>query len=52
MDTEEVDTASMPKKHNVEPKQQLVHTKRGQAKKNNFIKVQQQAEPEATKLQI
>ena len=52
MDTEEVDTASTPKKHKVEPEQQLVQAKNGQAKKYNFVKVQQQEEPEGAKLQI
>ena len=41
MDTEEMDTASMPKKQKVEPGQQLVQVKKVQAKKNKLIKEQQ-----------
>ena len=52
MDTEEVDTASTPKKQKVELGQQLVQTKKGHEKKNNLLKVQQQEEPKVTKLQI
>ena len=52
MDIEEMDTASMPKKQEVEPGQQLVQVKTGQAQKKNLIKEQQQEEPKATELQI
>ena len=52
MDTKEVDTASTPKKQKVEPRQQLVQAKKGQAKKKNLVKVQQQAEPKVAKLKI
>ena len=41
MDTEEVDTASMPKRQKIEPRQQLVQAKKGQAKKKNVVKIQQ-----------
>ena len=40
METEEMDTASMPKKQKVEPGQQLVQVKRGQEKKKNLTKEQ------------
>ena len=50
MDIDEVDTASTPNKYKIEPRQQLVQ--KGQAKKENVVRVQQQVEPEAAKLQI
>ena len=50
MDTEEMDTASMPKKQKVDLGQQLVQFKRGQEKKKNLIKEQRQEEPEVAKL--
>ena len=56
MDTEEVDTASMPKRQKIEWGQQLVQVKRGQekgqVKKKNLVKEQQQEEPKRTELQI
>ena len=52
MDTEEVDTASTPKKQKIEPGQKLVLAKKGQVKKKNLVKVQQQVELEVAKLQI
>ena len=38
MDTDEVETASTPKKQKIEPRQQLVQ--KGHAKKKNVVKVQ------------
>ena len=50
MDTEEVDTASMPKRQKIDPRQQIVQAKKGQVKKKNVVKIQQQVEPEVAKL--
>ena len=56
MDTEEVDTASMPKRQKIEQGQQLVQVKKGnlkgQMKKKNMEKNQKQEEPKVAKLQI
>ena len=41
MDTEEVDTTSMPKRKKIEPRHQLVQAKKGQVKKKNVVKIQQ-----------
>ena len=51
-DTDEVDTARMPKRQKVEPRQKLVQAKKGQANNKNVVKIQQQVEPEVAKLQI
>ena len=56
METNEVDTSSMPKKQKVEKGQQLVQVKisgmRGQMKKKNVKDKQKQEVPETTKLEI
>ena len=52
MDNEEVDTTSMPKRLKIDPGQQLVQAKKGQAKKKKVVKIQQQVDPEMAKLQI
>ena len=48
--TDEVDTTSTPKKHKIDPRQQLVQ--KGHATKNNVVKVHQQVNLEVAKLQI
>ena len=56
METNEVNTGSMPKKKKIEQKQQLVQVKwsntKGKMKKKNVEDQQKQEEPETTKLQI
>ena len=56
METDEVHTASMPKKQKFEQEQQLVHVKRssmrGQIKKKNVKDKQKQEEPKIAKLEI
>ena len=56
METDEVHTASMPKKQKIEQEQQLVQVKRsntkGKMKKKNVKEKEKQEEPEITKLEI
>ena len=56
METNEVDTARMPKKKKIEQEQQLVQVKgssmRGQMKNTNVKDKQKQEYPETTKLEI
>ena len=56
MDTEEVDTTSILKRKKIERGQQLVHVKKGHAKgqmkKKNLEKEQQQEDPKTAELQI
>ena len=56
MDTDEIDTASMPKKKNVEQEQQIVQLKKismkGKVKKKNVKGKQRQEESKAARLEL